>query len=170
MSQENLYTPDSIRTVSGIYVNVMDPKPEMFIIEDIAHALAHTPRFGGHLPHFYSVAEHSASVCHMVDAKELKLQALLHDAAEAYLCDIPSPIKKNLPDYKAMEQRLLKILLEKFGVKYPLHESVKDADACKLSWEWHNLMLGNINTKRIGWDFDGIKKEFLYLYEHYKGY
>lgn len=62
MATENLYTKDCIRTVSGIYVNVFEPKPEMFVIEDIAHALSFMPRFAGHLRWPYSVAQHSLAV------------------------------------------------------------------------------------------------------------
>ena len=53
---ENLHTADCIRTFTGLYMNVFEPTPEMICIEDIAHGLSNMPRFGGHLPEFYSVA------------------------------------------------------------------------------------------------------------------
>ena len=55
--KENLYTPNCIRTFTGLYMNVFNPKPDMICIEDIAHALSQQPRFGGHLPRMYSVAQ-----------------------------------------------------------------------------------------------------------------
>lgn len=59
---ENLHTPNCIRTVSGQYVDLADPDPDTILITDIAHALSQLPRFGGHLPRFYSVAQHSMMV------------------------------------------------------------------------------------------------------------
>ena len=82
---------------------------EVYIL-DIAHSLSMTCRFGGHLPKFYSVAEHS---CHMFDIYSekdkapipiLKLLLLLHDGSEAYLNDIVRPIKHSLPDYLKVEK------------------------------------------------------------------
>lgn len=147
--EENLFTPDCIRTVSGIYMNVFEPTVDMICIEDIAHALAMQCRFGGHLPLFYSVAQHSLNCSFLIDDKELKLAALLHDASEAYLMDIPRPIKNRLANYKEIENGLMVLIAEKFGFEYPLHKEVKKADEIMLQLEWDVLML-NKNT----WDFN----------------
>lgn len=149
MVKENLYTPNCIRTVNGIYVNVFEPTPEMFCIEDIAHALAHQCRFGGHLPQYYSVAQHCVEMANKMHPSH-KLAALLHDASEAYLLDIPRPIKKGLTNYKEIEDRLMAVIAAKYGFEYPLHEKVKEVDEYMLQWEWSRLMLG----KRI---FDELK-------------
>lgn len=138
---ENLYTPDCIRTFTGIYMNVFEPTEEMVCIEDIAHALAHQCRFGGHLPHFYSVAEHSAMTSIVVNHTSNALAGLLHDASEAYLLDIPSPIKKRLANYKEIEDVLMRVIANKFQFAYPLDEDVKKADNFMLEWEWSRLML-----------------------------
>ena len=114
MPTENLYTPNSIRTRSGQYVNVLELDPDTIRIEDIAHALSMVPRFGGHLPVFYSVGQHCLGVLNTVmdmpqpagttseELRLIRLQALLHDASEAYIGDMPSPIKQHLPDFKAL--------------------------------------------------------------------
>ena len=138
---ENLYTPDCIRTFSGIYVNVFEPKPEMFNIEDIAHALSHQPRFSGHLRDPYTVAQHSIHCSKMVP-RQFAYQALMHDCSEAYLLDMPSPIKARMPEYKAVEDNLMKVLAEVFGFQYPLHAEVKKADKVMLELEWNQFMLG----------------------------
>jgi uncharacterized protein len=134
---ENLYTPKSIRTYSGKYVNVFDPNPEDILIEDIAHSLSNQCRFTGHVPHFYSVAQHSLIVAKMA-TDEYKLAALLHDASEAYLVDLPSPIKREIPEFKQIEERLLKVIAEKFGFEYPLPDEVHRLDKLVLEreWEW----------------------------------
>lgn len=137
---ENLYTPDCIRTVTGLYINVFDPTPEMICIEDIAHALSMQCRFGGHLPYFYSVAQHSAYCCSLAES-EHKFAALMHDASEAYLLDIPRPIKNKLENYKKIEDGLMKVIAEKFGFEYPFHKNVKEVDEQMLQVEWDTLML-----------------------------
>jgi len=137
---ENLYTPNCIRTVSGQYVNIADPDPETIRIEDIAHALSQLPRFGGHLPRFYSVAQHSMACAELVEP-ELKLQALLHDASEAYLLDMPSPIKALLPEYQKLELRFMEVVAKKFGFAWPMAPAVVDADRHQLQLEWHEVML-----------------------------
>ncbi len=117
-----------LQTQSGRVIDVTDPKPEDIDIGDIAHALSQLCRFGGHTSRFYSVAEHSVRVSSIVPP-EHALQGLLHDATEAYLVDMPSPIKRLLPEYYLLEQRLWHVIADKFGVPREMHESVKEIDA-----------------------------------------
>lgn len=151
MSKQKEYglynTEPVIRTFTGKYFNVFEPNIDDICIEDIAHSLSHQCRFGGHLPVFYSVAQHSYLCTQLVD-KEHELAALLHDASEAYLLDIPRPIKKRLTEYHAIEDNLMKLIAEKFGFEYPLHKSVKKADEIMLQIEWDDLMLQG-KTPRI---------------------
>ncbi|MGZ6854414.1 MAG: hypothetical protein ACXVGC_10195 [Mycobacteriaceae bacterium] len=89
----------TIETHTGLFYDYLDPKPEQVCIEDIAHALSMTSRFGGHCSRFYSVAEHCCLVRQLVieaGRPELGLAALLHDAHEAYVGDIPTPLKHEL--------------------------------------------------------------------------
>lgn len=137
---EDLYTPNCIRTFSGIYMNVFEPTIDMICIEDIAHSLSNQCRFGGHLPEYYSVAQHSV-LCAALVPEQYKLQALLHDASEAYLLDIPSPFKSGLTNYKQFEDRLMNLIAQKFGFKYPIEKQVKEADKEMLEFEWNHLML-----------------------------
>lgn len=139
--KEDLYTPDCIRTFTGRYVNVFEPTVEMICIEDIAHALARQCRFGGHLKEFYSVAQHSLDCANRVP-DGFRLQALLHDASEAYLLDMPSPIKCRLGDYRGVERKLMFVIAEKFGFAWPMGRTGKGADRDCLEWEWEYLMLG----------------------------
>lgn len=151
MTPENLYAPDCIRTYTGIYMNVFEPTLEMIYIEDIAHGLSMQCRFGGHLPNFYSVAEHSCR-CSDLLLREFALEALLHDASEAYLMDIPRPIKNRLTNYKEIEEKLMIKIFEKFGLIYPIHEFVKQADEIMLQREWDMLMLKKENYTNINFD------------------
>jgi 5'-deoxynucleotidase YfbR-like HD superfamily hydrolase len=139
---ENLFTPNHIRVFSGKYINPLEPALHLIDIEDIAHSLSMQCRFGGHTKVFYSVAEHCINVCQMV-APGHELAGLLHDAAEAYLLDIPSPVKANLSEYKGIEDRLMTVISEKFGFKYPLHREVKQCDAIALKDEWESVVLSS---------------------------
>ncbi len=122
-----------------------------FNISEIAHALSHTCRYGGHCNQFYSVAEHSVLVSEI--AEELKLcdpfEALMHDASEAYLCDIPGPWKCKLPDYLAMEAELERKLQEFFQLP-PKSAGCKEADLVALMVEGRTLLTSRGETMVAG--------------------
>ncbi len=130
-----------IGTFSGLRFWPLNPDPEKILIEDIAHALAHQCRFGGHSSKFYSVAEHSVYVsrrCRQDDA----LWALLHDASEASLVDLPRPLKL-LPEfapYRAAECRLQRVIAQRFGLPPDQPASVTAADDEMLWIEIHSLL------------------------------
>jgi hypothetical protein len=130
-----------IRTVSGVWFNAFKPTIDMVNIEDIAHALSFQCRFGGHLPRFFSVAQHSIFTS-LIVPEEHKLAALMHDASEAYLLDIPRPVKNKLSNYKDIEDGLMTVIAFKYGFQWPLHEDVKKADEIMLQKEWNEIMLG----------------------------
>ena len=151
---------DCIKTRNGYFVNVFKPDPATIDIRDIAFALARMPRFGGHTNEFFSVARHSVAVHNMMQTDELRLCALLHDASEAYLIDIPSPIKQHLPEYKTIENGLMYVIAEKFGFQWPLPQIVKDADEIQLEAEWEEFMiLEKLFRETV--DFDQDEKIFL---------
>jgi len=107
---------DWIQTYTGKKFWPLDPRPEDVDIEDIAHALSMTCRFGGHCVKFYSVAEHSALVSAYVPP-EYALEGLLHDATEAYLVDLSRPIKQFMPAFIQAEKHLRKAIAERFGLE-----------------------------------------------------
>lgn len=85
-----------IRTFTDKKFYFLDIRPEHICIEDIAHSLSNICRYGGHCKQFYSVAEHSIACCDRMGNGEdasVRLWALLHDAAEAYIGDICKPLK-----------------------------------------------------------------------------
>ena len=103
-------------------------------IEDIATTLSFMPRFGGKLTRFYSVAEHSILVSELCP-DQFRLTGLLHDAAEAYIMDMPTPIKTGLPDYQELEQEIYAVIARKFNIDFLLPKEVKDADEHALIFE-----------------------------------
>lgn len=129
-----------IQTYTGKKVDVLKPSEIQFDIEDIAHALSNLCRFGGHCSRFYSVAEHSMNVAKLVPP-EHELSALLHDASEAYLIDLPRPLKKNVfPKYKTLEESVQIQLARYFNIPHPFPRSVLMADDILLSTEKRDLM------------------------------
>lgn len=142
MAKFELNTKSSIRTVSGLYVDILDLKPEQININDIAHALSFMPRFGGHLPHFYSVAQHCYHASQKV-SKGHELAALLHDAPEYVLMDMPRPIKNHLTNYKDLEHDLMTVIAQVFGCQYPFHPDIKKADDEMLHKEWETFVEGS---------------------------
>lgn len=163
---ENLYTHQSIRTRSGQYVNVFNPDPDTILIEDIASALARQPRFGGHLPVDYSVARHSIE-CARHSQTHLKLTALMHDAAEAYIIDLPKPIKNEMPQYREVEDRLMRVIALKFGLQYPFGHLIHAIDNTMLVYEWETVFLKKHSWwARMGfwWAHQFGRRRFLRMY------
>ena len=111
-----------------------DPRPEDINIEDIACSLAQTNRFNGHANFPVSVAQHSLLVCSLVP-HSLKLRALLHDAAEAYIGDIVTPMKMEFETIRAWENIILMTIFEKYGVEVDPLGVVKGADDVALEIE-----------------------------------
>lgn len=107
----------------------LNPSPEMFNIEDIAHALSMVCRYAGHVNRFYSVATHCCLIADYFSYDpRLHLTALMHDAAEAYIGDMPRPLKRRLKQFRAIEGRIEQALAEKFGIIYPMPAEIKIAD------------------------------------------
>ena len=131
-----------IQTFTGKKFPLTHPDPDQIDIVDIAHALSLLCRFNAHCKSFYSVAEHSVHVSHEIDP-ELALVGLLHDAAEAYLGDVPSPLKKQLHDFKVFEDKMEVAVGLRFGVDATLFKDaeLKRADTQLLVDEKAVLML-----------------------------
>lgn len=163
ISKENLFEKDCIRTVSGIYVNVVNPTTDMICIEDIAHALSRIPRFGGHLKEYYTVAQHSV-MCAMASTPEHQYAALMHDASEAYLLDIPSPLKLHLPEYKVIEDNMMRVIAQALGVVFPFAKEIKQVDSVMLEKEWGRLVLNDGIDDFEVWNMEKSKSNFLEYY------
>ncbi len=136
---------DYIRTYTGQKFEPADPEPETIIIEDIAHALSMLCRGNGHVKTFWSVGEHCICCAKEARARGLSdrmaLICLLHDAAECYLSDVPSPFKKTLPEYQAREDTLMDMIYERFlGAKLTTEEYVQ-MKAIDRDLLWYDLKL-----------------------------
>lgn len=140
----------TILTNAGRYFYFDHPEAHPYEIEEIAHALSHLCRYTGHVSQFYSVAQHSVMVSKLVPQQD-RLVGLLHDASEAFLGDVASPLKRLLPDYKAIEQRVERAIAKRFDLEYPFPESVKKADLIMLVTEKRDLLRPHCRADALHW-------------------
>lgn len=127
---------------SGKPFHFLSPGIADIDIHDIAHALSMQCRFGGHVRWFYSVAEHSINVSHEVP-EEYALAALLHDAAEAYIGDMVSPLKNIMSDFQVVEDRIDAAIKRRFNIPLYDHDqeqAVKRADLALCIHEGRTLL------------------------------
>lgn len=141
-----------IETASGVKFELSDPDPDSVALCDITQALGKLCRYTGHTSHFYSVAEHSIHVASLVPP-ELRLAALLHDSAEAYIGDISTPLKMLLsetgPLLKVTENKILSAVCKKFGLNLTVEDcrAIHEADLRVLMAE-RRFFLGRLDW---GW-------------------
>ena len=131
---------DWIQTWTGKPFRPLNPDPGSIDIRDIAHALSLLCRFNGHCNEFYSVAQHSLIISRVVPPQHA-LWGLLHDAAEAYISDLPRPVKRQVPDFVAFEDRLLECIMQRYELPWPMPPEVKRADDVLLATEQRDLMV-----------------------------
>lgn len=127
-------------TLSGNRFNILKPDPTAVKIEDIACALARQARFNGHTRFFYSVGQHSCLGAEVAPTKEVALQMLFHDATEAYIGDLVSPVKALLPDFELIESRIHWAIAEKFKLESPMPKIIKQIDRRLLATEVRDLI------------------------------
>jgi hypothetical protein len=125
---------DGIRLLSGALFDYNRPADTDVKIEDIAAALSKVCRFSGHIHQFYSVAQHAINTSRIVPP-EYAFDALMHDTAEAFTNDLPTPLKYAVPIFKELEVKIESAMSVKFGFAYPLPDAVRLADSQMLSIE-----------------------------------
>ncbi len=128
-----------IQTYTGKQFFPLRPRVEDIEIRDIAHSLSLQCRFNGHCHMFYSVADHSVRVSRAVPER-FALWGLLHDGAEAYLQDLPRPVKRAVQGYRELEEAMLRVVAERFGLTWPMPGEVLEADEVLLVTEARDLM------------------------------
>jgi len=128
-----------ITTYTGKVLSLLDPQPEEIDVTDIAWALACECRFAGHTYHPYTVGHHSL-LASQYSPTGYQLEALLHDSTEAYLKDIPSPLKRLLPEYVEIENRLDRVIRDTFGLPAEMSAAVKEVDLKLLATEKRDLL------------------------------
>lgn len=132
-----------MQTYSGRIVDLSGFSEDDIHIEDIAHALSQIVRFTGHITKPYTVAQHSVLVSRLCPG-EHALWGLLHDASEAYLGDVSTPLKSLLPEYREIEGRVQREIAGRFGLPWPIPTEVKEADRQALMMEKRGLFASQV--------------------------
>jgi uncharacterized protein len=169
-----------LQTASGRRYYPLDPRSEDVDIGDIAHALGMQCRFGGHVQRFYSVAEHCVHVASLVPL-EHGMCGLLHDATEAYIVDVPRPVKVELTNYKQIENLSWLAICRRFGLSPNMPACVKHADEAMLLVEQRELMqtvatemlgaVGEIDVSHVniyGWSPEQAAAQFMKAFHYYR--
>ncbi len=126
-TEQELIPDGYITTLTRRKLSLENPQASQIDIADIAVGLANKAHFNGQMERYFSIAEHSMMVCNWTP-HNLKLVALLHDASEAYLGDISKPLKVLLPDFQIIENRLQRVIFERFGLDYDDIKLIKPMD------------------------------------------
>jgi uncharacterized protein len=159
-----------IKTYTGKYIDITNPKTTDINIRDIAHALSNIGRYNGHYPRFLSVAEHSLNVEKQIVKRypnatpEMRLHALLHDASEAYLCDLPRPIKNGFKAYYGYEQTFIDVIFKKFGLEEADYQKeIEEADMFVFDLGW-NLWIHESDKLKATKTNEEWEKSFIDVY------
>jgi uncharacterized protein len=128
---------NTIRVRSGRYLDLLNPQPDQFTLEDIAGALSKICRFGGQIDRFYSVADHCVNCVKLAEtwgySTAQRQAVLMHDAAEAFIGDVVKPLKVLLDAYAEIETQIESVIAVKFSVDFALHaDAVKRVDRAML--------------------------------------
>jgi len=173
-----------ITTYTRKHFDPVHPDPELICIEDIAHALPMICRGNGHVSTFWSVGEHCILCAKEAVARgysqRLILAALLHDASECYMSDVPRPLKQLMNVYREQEDHLLDVLYTKF-LSSPLNEQeermIKEIDDVVLWYDLKYLLDEGEEADRpevhveIDYtvrEFKEVEQEYLEMFKKYK--
>lgn len=151
-------TSSSVQVGTGPYYDFQNPSLAGVRVSDLARALSRLCRFTGHCARFYSVAEHSVWVSHLVPPR-LARQALVHDLHEALVGDVSSPLKALIPDYKRIEHEAWVQVAALCDVPVVVHPLVKRADLIMLGLERRHLMPADGVPWNILWGVPDIADE-----------
>jgi hypothetical protein len=165
-----------MQTYTGRKFWSMDPRADEVFIEDIAHSLAMQSRYAGHCVRFYSVAEHCVLMARKLrwEGVDVALWALMHDASEAYLVDVPRPVKPFLTGYKAAEAKVMAAVCDRYGLPHEMPAAVHEADdriigdelVNLVPMDWHASYAG----KKLGvtlkyWSPEKAEEEFMATFD-----
>jgi hypothetical protein len=180
-TNENLCKEGIVTYRDGLHYDIFNfiiesSVPEL--LDKVAFALSKQARYNGHTGNknsnnfgFYSVAQHSVmmsqSILFTTGNVDLAKQALLHDSGEAFVGDVIQPLKKSLGDkVKSIEDNIEKIIMEKFGLPFPLDPLIKMVDLNIAEFEMTILLRKNSHIPFDYWSPEKSYNEFINMYKN----
>lgn len=128
--KKSIIKPMIMTLYSGREVDIFNLKTNDIDIEDVAHALSNICRYGGHCLFHYSVAQHSVLCSLEPGTSKEQFEFLLHDSSETFVNDLIRPIKHRpeFLQYRLEEDKIQKIIFEKYGLEFPLSDKIHTVD------------------------------------------
>ena len=143
------------RTFTGILFDPINPNILHIEIEDIANGLVNNNRFCGQSSQPIPIAAHAIVVGDVLEAIGCSAAIVHsghnHDDSEAYLLDIPAPVKHQ-PDMNAyvnIEHRLMLAISKRFDFLYPKPTEVHTWDTWVRRVEQGLYMRGHVSPEHI---------------------
>lgn len=182
--QDELRAHNYITTYTGIRFHFPGPNEELpleqFCIQDVAHSLSLTCRWRGHTRSFYSVASHSLHVMELAERDftdpRVLMACLIHDGHEAYLGDVPTPLKWACPQLRQLEDRLSDGLREALAPSCTgqhfeiakLYDRIalylEAVAVIRVPWAVQTVFLSELNGAALA--PQGQEKAFISAYDH----
>ncbi|HUX55590.1 MAG TPA: hypothetical protein VMV77_01355 [Bacteroidales bacterium] len=175
-----------IETLSGKKFYFNNPQPDQIWIVDIASGMAKICRYAGQIPRYYSVAEHVVLGLNYLQSGDLNTRRawFLHDASEAYLADVPGPVKEMLPEYQRIESLVMSVIFNKYGVNYDeaIHKTIRFLDRMMLrneaevmgkhiqDWEWAKDYPKIEGFSPNYWGYEEAERQFIIAFEELFNY
>ena len=170
-----IQTKSCISVIGGEFFDLLKPEEFVYDIDMIGYALANLCRYTGHVTRFYSVAEHCVHVSRIIKPK-YAMEGLLHDASEAFVGDVSSPLKKLITElYTPIEEGIQKAISVQFNLTYPFPDDVHKADK-QLYWSerkkiapaidalWNKQFRASRKCEPQGWSPERAHKEYVHRY------
>lgn len=176
-----------IQTIKGNLFDYDSIETNIFDIDDIAHSLSNQCRWAGHTREFYSVGQHSVLCARQAFIEgydyPTQFECLMHDGPEAYVVDLPRPLKRAVPEYCVLEMKIESEFRKRFNLPESMSPDVRIVDDRMLITEYFQLIDNNngrfhetslsqtdwqpfTDLEIVPWTPEKTKKEFLREY-HY---
>ena len=159
-TQNTLYRGKTIRTYTGQYVDVFDPKPETITLIDLGIGQAYENRWSNQNRVHYSVAQHACMVHDMLP-DWMQRQSIFHDSSEGILGDLARPIKKCMPEFEKIENQLMEVIAKKYRFDWPKYPEVDLVDKAFMSLEHAAFMLSKNPSIMEPWTAEKALFEWL---------
>lgn len=134
----------SIILSNGRWCDPLNFRAQDIDIDQAFGVLSRIRRFNGQTNDPWSVGQHTLFVYEMMLSIDASLHdtlwALIHDIGEAYIGDLPRPIKREIPRFAEIEGAILETFARTYGLEPFMPALVELADDVAVSYEALQLL------------------------------